>query len=78
MMARSGQAQDGVHELIIVDLDPSIPIIIQLLEALAELLDDNTSTDESIKGDSRRRAATRCGLVGWIYPGRGKLVSVWC
>lgn len=41
-----------MHELVVVDLDPTIPVGINLLERLGQLLDDDTSPDESIEGDS--------------------------
>lgn len=49
---RSGQAEYGLHKLIITYLNPSIAVGIKLLERLGELLDDDASPYETIKRDS--------------------------
>jgi hypothetical protein len=58
-----------MHELIVVDLDPPIPISIELAKRFTELLDDNASTDESVERDTRRRSTTDSSLISFsIYP----------
>jgi hypothetical protein len=54
----SGQAQNGVHETVIVDLHPAVSIRVQLLERLAELFDDDAASDESVEWDSRSAGRT--------------------
>jgi len=44
-----------VHELLIVDLDPTITIRVDFLEGLGERLDDDATADESIEGHARGR-----------------------
>lgn len=62
-----------MHELIIVDLDPSITIGIQPLEGLAKLFDDDTCTDKSVKRDSRWRATSSTnGSTFDVYPEEGQ------
>jgi len=58
----SRKAEHGLHELVVADVDPSIPISIQLLERLAELLDDDASADEAVERDSRSGSTTDGGL----------------
>ena len=66
----SRKAKNSQHELIIVDLDPSIMIGIQLLEGLGKLFDDNTSSDKSVKRDSSTSTySSACSFD--IYPVRG-------
>jgi len=49
-----------VHELIVVDLDPPIPVGVNLLERLRQLLDHDASPNESVEG------YTSClGRMGW-------------
>ena len=61
-----------MHELIIVDLDPPIPIRIELPKRFAQLLDNNASADESVERDSRCGSTTDSGLVSFsIYPQEG-------
>jgi len=48
---RLGCVEDDVHELFIIDLDPTVPISIQLLECFSHLFNRDTGPDESIKGD---------------------------
>jgi hypothetical protein len=46
---RLREAKHSVHKLIVVDLDPSITIGVDLAKGLAELLDNNASADKAIK-----------------------------
>jgi hypothetical protein len=58
-----------VHELVVVDLDPSIAVGIELPKALAELLNNNASTDKSVERDPRRRSTPRGSLVRFFVRG---------
>lgn len=60
MNRSSRKRQNGLHELIVVDLDPSIPIAVQLGERLADLLDHDAGPDESVEGNTRSGSVT-CG-----------------
>ena len=68
----SRKTENSMHELIIVDLDPSITIRIQPSKGLAKLFDDDTGAHKSIKRDSRWRAASNGNLTSFnVYPARG-------
>lgn len=54
----SRERQDRLHKLIVVYLDPSIAISVESTECLAQLLDCDTSTDETVEGDSGGRHTT--------------------
>ena len=41
-----------MHELVVVDLHPSVAVGVELLERLRERLDDDARAHEAIKGDS--------------------------
>lgn len=75
---RSGRAEDGVHELVVVDLDPAVTVGIELLEGLGESLDHDARAHEAVERDARRRTAD-CSSAGSfvnIYPDRvDQLVS---
>ena len=58
----SRKTKNGLHELIIVDLNPSITIGIQPLKGLGKLLDDNVGTDKSVKRNSKRGTSNGCGV----------------
>ena len=63
------QTQHRLHKLIIINLNPSIPIGIESPERLAELLDDNARADETVKRDTGWRSTTGGSLIGFdIYP----------
>ena len=67
--------EDGVHELIVADLHPTISIGIQLLEGLRKGLDHDTSPDETIERDAGGRGVgsrnrRRSSFVN-IYPENG-------
>ena len=66
---RLRKAEDSVHELVVVDLDPSIAVGIELPKALAKLLNNNASADKSVKGDTRRRGTTCGRLVRFFVRG---------
>jgi hypothetical protein len=68
----SRKTENSLHELIIVDLNPSITISIQPSKGLAKLLDNDTGTNKSVKRDSRWRTASTTRCRGFdIYPERG-------
>lgn len=46
------QGEHGVHESIVVDLDPPIPIRVKPPERFRKLFDYNASTNEAIEGDT--------------------------
>ena len=52
----SRQAQDGVHELVVVDLHPAVAVGVEPLERLADLLDDHARAHEAVERDPRRGA----------------------
>jgi hypothetical protein len=54
----SRQGEHSFHELVIVDLDPAIPISVNPLERISELLDGDTSPHETIEGYSRGSKTT--------------------
>ena len=67
----SRRTQDSVHELIVVDLNPTVTVGIQPLEGLGNSLDNNTCPNKSVKCDTRRGSmVTWCGYAGSfdIYP----------
>lgn len=59
-MNSSRQRQHRLHELIVVDLDPSIPITVQFGKRLANLLDHDAGPDEPVEGDAWSGSVT-CG-----------------
>ena len=67
-------AKHSVHELIVVDLNPTITVGIQLLEGLCDSLDHNTSPDEAVERNAGRGTMmTGCTWASGfdIYPERG-------
>ena len=71
---RSRQAQHGVHELLVVDLHPSVAVRVELLERLRDLLDDDARAHEAVERDplrGRAVACTRARTCGEVYPARG-------
>ena len=62
---RSRRRENGTHVRIVVQADPSLVILGEPLERLRELLDDDASPDESVKGDAwRRPVSTPLGRLG--------------
>ena len=51
----SRQAQHNLHEPIIIDLNPPVPIGILTLEHFGNLLDRDACAHEAVKGDARGR-----------------------
>lgn len=51
----SGCAENSAHELIVVDLDPSIAVGVESLEGLRQGLDNDARAHEAVEGDSGRR-----------------------
>ena len=45
-------AENGAHELVVVDLNPSIAVGVEPLERLRQGLDDDTCAHEAVEGDS--------------------------
>ena len=65
----SRKTQHGLQELLIVDLNPAISVGIMASKRFGKLPDDDASTDEAIKGDSRRRHARSDRDRGFdVYP----------
>lgn len=60
----SGKTEDGVHELIIIDLDPPITVGVETAERFAKLFDDDAGADKSIERDAGGRSSTGNSLVG--------------
>ena len=69
--------EDGVHELVVVDLHPSVAVGVELLERLRERLDDDARAHEAVEGDAGRRTVGTSYSRGFtnIYPDTGRLMS---
>ena len=46
------RAENGAHELVVVDLNPSIPVGVEPLEGLRQSLDHDARANEAVEGDS--------------------------
>ena len=62
----SGRAEHGLHELIVVDLDPAVAIGVEPLEGLGEGLDDDTGANEAVERDAGW-SGTRHGRRGGLF-----------
>ena len=60
----SRQTEDGVHELVVVDLHPAVAVRVELLERLGDLLDDDARAHEAVEGDAWRGRAVSCARAG--------------
>lgn len=60
----SRQGKHGLHEGVVVNLDPPIPIRVEPSKCLAKLLDHDARADEAIKGNARKSAISG-GLTGF-------------
>ena len=63
-----------MHELLVVDLHPSVAVRVELLERLRDLLDDDTRAHEAVERDPLRGRAVACTWArtcGEVYPARG-------
>ena len=69
--------EDGVHELLVVDLHPSVAIGVELLERLREGLDHDARTHEAVERDAGGRGSRHNWRRGFlnIYPRSGSPVS---
>ena len=65
-----------MHELLVVDLHPSVAVRVELLERLRNLLDDDACADKAVERDTRRGSVT-CARAGAckVYPSRGDAVN---
>jgi hypothetical protein len=66
--AFSGQTQHRLHELIVIDLDPSTIVRIEPPKRLAQLFDHDASANETIEGDTRRMSALNNGSCPLSIP----------
>ena len=69
-------AENGAHELVVVDLDPAVAVAVEPLEGLGEGLDDDARAHEAVERNPRRGSVT-CARAGAckVYPSRGDAVN---
>ena len=48
--SRSGRREHGLHELVVIDLDPSVAVAVESLERLGKGLDDDARAHEAVMG----------------------------
>lgn len=67
----SRQRQDGLHECVIADLNPTILVRVDVPERLGQLLDHDARPHKAVEGDTRNRTMSNNGGSGFnVYPNR--------